>query len=49
MMGDTFTLILGHPAEFLTSKVTPEVDIYTEEHLRRFGLNERQKSLRNLI
>lgn len=43
MKGDTFTLILGHPAEFLTSKVTPEVDIYTEEHLRRFDLNERQK------
>jgi ATP-dependent DNA helicase RecG len=43
MKGDTFTLILRHPAEFLTSNVTPEVDIYTDEHLRRFGLNERQK------
>jgi len=42
MKGDTFTLILGNPEEFLTSKVTQEVDVYSEEHMRSVGLNERQ-------
>jgi len=42
MKGDTFTVILRNPEVFLTSKVTPELDIYTEEHLHSIGLNERQ-------
>lgn len=42
MKRDTFTLILGHPDEYLTTQVTSEVDIYTEEYLYRLGLNDRQ-------
>ena len=42
MKGDTFTVILKNPEEFLTSKATPKVDIYSEEHMRSVGLNERQ-------
>jgi len=40
--GDTFTLTLRHPAEYLTTQVTPEVDIFTEVYLHSLGLNDRQ-------